>query len=372
MKLLFFCTHFYPYRGGLENYILELTTRLVKKGIDVDILTFNTENTKTYEKYRGVNVYRLPYRYLLKKVYAIPKKNRTFYEIMKKIENKDYDYVITQTRFFYTSYMGMKFAKKHNIKLIHVEHGNSFIKHPNKLVELAAFLYDMTIGRKIFKSAWKVVGISKACCDFARKMGAKNIELIYNSIDTKKFRKVRTNLKERLNIPKYKKIISFVGRLIYAKGVQDLIKATENINNIKVLIVGDGPYKEDLKKLAENRKDILFLGEKNEKEIIEVLGITDIFVNPSYAEGLPTSVLEAGAVGVPIIATDVGGTKEIINKGLNGFLIEPHNIKNIREKIVSLIGDEFISGKISETIKGKIKKTFDWKININKFLKITQ
>jgi glycosyltransferase involved in cell wall biosynthesis len=368
MRLLFFTTHFYPYRGGLENYVLELASRLAKKGVDIDILTFNTENNRTYEEYKGINIYRMPCREVLKGVYALPKKNKVYCEVIDKIEKNMYDYVVTQTRFFYSSYMGMKFAKKHKIRLIHVEHGNSFVKHTNKLVELAAFLYDMTIGKKIFRSAWKVIGISKACCGFAKKMGAKQVELIYNSVDTKKFRKVKTDLKKRLKIPESYNIITFVGRLIYAKGVQDLIKATENINNTKILIVGDGPYKDHLKKLAEKRKDIMFLGEKNEKEIIEILSITDIFVNPSYSEGLPTSVLEAGSVGVPIIATDVGGTREIVHDAVNGVFFDSGKADILAKKIKFLLFSAEERDRYARRMSVDVDKNFSWDKTVNHFL----
>lgn len=369
MRLLFFTAHFHPYKGGLENFVLELTTRLAKKGIKIDILTFNTENRPYFEKYKGLNIYRLPYKYMLKKVYALPKKNKKFFEVMGQVEKNKYDYVITQTRFFYTSYMGMKYAKKRNIKLIHIEHGTSHVKHPNKLIQLASFLYDLTIGKQIFRNAWKVIGISKASCKFSKKMGAKNVSLMYNSIDVSKFKNIKTNLRKTLKISN-DKIITFIGRLIYSKGVQDLIKATENMKNVKVLIVGDGPHKNELIKLVEDRKDILFLGEKNEKEIIEILSITDIFVNPSYSEGLPTSILEAGAIGIPIVATDVGGTKEIITNDYNGFLVSPKNTNQMKDSVNKLLKNNNIKKQFSANLKRKVKEKFEWNKNINLFKKL--
>ncbi len=367
MRLLFFSTHFYPFQGGLEKYLIELTTRLAKKKIKIDVVTLNTEKKKSKEKYKGINIYRLPSKYILKGTYAVPKKNNQFQKLMKEIENNKYNCVITQTRFFYTSNMGLKFAKKHNLKLIHIEHGNSFVNHPNKLVELFSFLYDMTLGKKVISNAWKVVGISKACCNFSKKMGAKSIKLIHNGVDTKKFRKVKTNLKTKLKIPKDTKIITFIGRLIHAKGVQDLLKATENIDNIKILIVGKGPYESKLKQLAKNRKEILFMGENTEKEIINVLNITDIFVNPSYAEGLPTSVLEAAAVGKPIIATNVGGTREILSDKGKGILITPNNSSTLRKNIINLLKDQKLRKSLSTCIKKSVKD-FDWELSVKKFM----
>ena len=92
--------------------------------------------------------------------------------------------------------MGMKYAQEHNIRHIHIEHGNSFVKQSNPIIKLLSIVYDLTFGKAVFKNAWKTIGISIACCKFAKRMGARHVELIYNSIDVKKFQRVKTNLKE--------------------------------------------------------------------------------------------------------------------------------------------------------------------------------
>lgn len=371
IKILIFTTHFYPYIGGLENYILQIASRLIKQNIKVDILTFNDKNLNDFEKYKGINIYRIPCWNVLGPVYSIPLMNKKTKLVLEKLSKKKYDFVNTHTRFFTSSWLGMKFAKKNNIKLIHTEHGNTFVKHPNPIIEFLAFLYDLTIGKKVLKSAWKIAGVSKSCCNFAKKMGGKSCTVVYNCVDTSLFKKKKTRLKEELNIPKKTKVITFVGRLIQAKGVQELIQALEKVKGIKLLVVGNGPYLNKLKILAKEKNvDSLFLTSKKREDIVDILNITDIFVNPSYSEGLPTSVLEAGAVGVPIIATDVGGTREIIDNRKNGVLIKPKNATQLRKNIILLLKNKKIRKSFSKNITKKVKDKFRWESSVEKMLKL--
>ena len=96
-------------------------------------------------------------------------------------------------------------------------------------------------------------------------------------------------------------------------------------------------FKSTLIRLANNDKDILFLGLRN--DIVNILSITDVLVNPSYSEGLPTSILEAASIGVPVVATDVGGTKEIFINEM-GFLINLDDKKSLSESIMKLLESE--------------------------------
>lgn len=314
MHIAVFASYFYPHKGGMEKYVYEIYSRLAKKGVKVDIITCNTNNSLTEEIYEGMNIYRFDCWDALGKTYPIPKINKTFFKILKKLNQNSYSFVNTQTRFFIMSFVGFIYGKIRGIKVIHTEHGTRHTFFSNPIFNLLSNIYDHTIGFLITKFADYNIAISSASGEFSKHLGAKDYSIVYNGIDTEKFKKRDTDLKSRLNIPLNYKIITFVGRLIEAKGVQDLIKASQIIkgeSSVKLLIVGGGNYKSKLMELAAGDKDILFLGEKNEEEIIDILSITDIFVNPSYSEGLPTSVLEAAACGCTIIATDVGGTREI-------------------------------------------------------------
>lgn len=314
MRIAVFTNYFHPHRGGVEKYVYEIYRCLADKEEKIDIITCNTNNALSEEIYGGMNIYRFDCWDALGKTYPIPKINSNFFKIIIKLNKNSYSFVNTQTRFFIISFIGFFYGKIRGIKVIHTEHGTRHTFFSNPIFNLLSKIYDHSIGFLITRFTDYNIAISAASGEFSKHLGAKDYSIIYNGIDVEKFKRRETDLKSRLSISPDYKIITFVGRLIEAKGVQDLITAFNGVKNeikVKLLIAGEGNYKGQLVQLTLGEDDIIFLGEKGEEEIIDILSITDVFVNPSYSEGLPTSVLEAAACGCAIIATDVGGTKEI-------------------------------------------------------------
>lgn len=332
MKIVVFAAYFYPHKGGYEKYILELYTRLAARGVDVTIITCKIGDEVIEEKYTDLEILRLDSWQMLGGTYPVPKINKNFFQILKRLKIWSPDLINTQTRFFLTSFIGVLFAKINKKILIHTEHGTGFVKLSNPITNIISRIYDMTLGYLTISLADHTVAISQAAARFTKKMGVKELTIIYNGIDLDKFKKIPNINREIYGLSVNDYVITFIGRVIKAKGLEDLILAFRrlNINNVKLLIVGDGNDYNRIKGLVLNDQNIKLLGEKDEKEIIKILSITDLFVNPSYSEGLPTSVLEAAAIGCDIIATQVGGTEEILAKE---NLYEPGDKKELVNKI---------------------------------------
>ncbi|MBS3125165.1 glycosyltransferase family 4 protein [Candidatus Woesearchaeota archaeon] len=347
MKLLVFSPYFWPHKGGHEKYVEELCTRLLKHW-DVTIVTAQLPGTKTEEDYLGLHVIRVPSWNVLGGTYPVPKPGA--FKQLRKLERPDM--IITNTRFFPLSAVGVRFANKNNIPIFHVEHGTT---HPpvRLFLNWVVKFYDHTIGRYVFKNATIVAGVSHAAEDFVTHVYRRGTTALYNSIDT-------TFFNHKLTSPK-RPVITFVGRLVEAKGVQDLIAATQTIN-ADVWIIGAGNYETELKSFAGELigKTVIFWGEKNHEEIRDLLSKSTLFVNPSYNEGLPTSVLEAGAMGLPVIATEVGGTREIIEDGVTGYLSRPHDITQLRRLIEQSLQMPEKTQTMGKKLQEKIRKNFDW------------
>jgi len=365
-RILIFAAYFYPHLGGYEKNIYELSRRLVENGYEIDVVTCNTEGAPVEEEVDGIRIHRLPSWNILGGTHPIPKPTATTFKTLYQLLRKRFGLINTQTRFFSTSLLGLIFAKFKRTPLIHTERGTRHSVLSNKLIESLSKAYDHTIGSLIIRSATRSIGVSQAAGDFLKHLGAKNTIVIPNGIDTDVFRKVETGLTKSLGLNGVM-VITFVGRLIYAKGVQDLISAflmiKETIPNVKLLIVGDGPYRCQLEELTAGTgcdKDIKFLRQKTQDQIIEILSVTDIFVNPSYSEGLPTSVLEAAAIGVPTVATDVGGTREIIEHGETGLLIKAGDVAQLERKLCELLANAELRKELGENARILAKRKFDW------------
>lgn len=377
-RILIFAAYFYPHVGGYEKIVYELSRRLVQRDYEIDILTCNTERALAYEELDGIHIYRLPSWNALNSLYPIPKPCPTSFKILLRLLRKNYDVLNTQTRFFITSFLGLIFAKLKGTPLVHTEHGARHSIVPNKVIDLISRAYDHSMGALIVKSASRNIGVSEAACEFLKHLGATNIQLVHDGIDTAIFKKKEdTNYRQKLDIDNNAVVITFVGRLIYAKGVQDLISAFAKIQDtapeIKVLIVGHGPYRANLENLAyqiDCASSILFLGQKNQDEVIDVLSVTDIFVNPSYSEGLGISVMEAASIGLPIIATDVGGTREIITTDKTGILVKARDVGQLAEELCSLRANAELREKLGKNARILAERKFNWDKITGEYIKL--
>jgi glycosyltransferase involved in cell wall biosynthesis len=133
-----------------------------------------------------------------------------------------------------------------------------------------------------------------------------------------------------------KKDIIFVGRLAECKGINFLIEAFKHLGkSYKLTIVGAGPEKEKLQNMSKGL-NVNFAGEIEFNEVREYIKDSGVLVLPSLTENLPNVLLEALSCGIPVVATNVGAIPQLIQDGINGYLVEPGNSAQIAEKIKTI------------------------------------
>jgi len=182
------------------------------------------------------------------------------------------------------------------------------------------------------------------------KIANEDIFVVINSgVELDKFKELPPNekqyLKRELGIPDNSLIIGTAGRLVPIKGPNFLIEAAKYIHSkyhdAFFVFTGDGPLKQDLEKKARElgmEKNILFLGWRD--DVAKIISIYDIFCLPSLNEGMGRVLVEAMALGKPIVASDIGGIPDLIVHGKNGFLVPPKNPVQLAKYIQILLEDE--------------------------------
>ena len=198
--------------------------------------------------------------------------------------------------------------------------------------------------------------ISKEAFDYYTSLGYKVFQ-IPNAIDISS---LTSNVDRR-----YEKQVIFAGRLSKEKGIKTLIEISKKLpNDIHLIIIGAGPEIENIKKIESEHNNIHYLGPKNHLETISLIKGSDILIQPSFSEGISTTLLESMACKTTIIASNVGGTTELIQDQKSGILVEPTNHEMFCKKIIELMSDELLRNKLS-TISYETVKKYDWK-NIGK------
>ena len=367
MKFLFFVSFFHPHLGGHELYNLNLALELINLNHDVTIVTNNTEKKKNKQVFKGIKIVRLNCLNFLEGNYPVPK----ITELMKlffKINNR-YDFVVINTRFFALTIFGFLWAKLFKNRVIYIEHGSSevflnssLLNSISRIVNKISLTFLTNYSEIVFTVSLAGKKFLIHNCKISKPIkilpNALNFELIENQSENAQIQLIKEKEKNKV-------IVLFIGRLIYAKGVQDLISVIKEFNNVLLLVVGDGPYKRDLEEISSN--NVIFFG--NQALIKPFFTITDILVNPSYSESLPTTIIEAGYFRKPVIASNVGGTKELLIENKTGLLFNPKNKQQLKIQLIKLINDSELRKLLGENLHSLILENHNWKINVKIFLK---
>ena len=181
----------------------------------------------------------------------------------------------------------------------------------------------------------------------------------------------KDELRDSLNIKKTDYVFIFLGRIVTDKGINELIKAFSKLNNkhsnTKLLLVGT--YEEDLDPLdkitiseIKENKNIIVTGWQ--ADVIPYFSISNVLVFPSYREGFPNVVMQAGAMGLPSIVTDINGCNEIIIEGVNGTIIPVKNSNILHEKMLSFYlekASNYSAENCRQIIVDRYRQDFIWK-----------
>lgn len=188
----------------------------------------------------------------------------------------------------------------------------------------------------------------------------KEIEVIYNFVDAKRFNKKALTPFRQVIAPNNEKILLHASNFRKVKRVQDVVAVFAKVNKeipSKLLFVGDGPERSLIEGLARQSgacNDIKFLGRQEEME--DILAISDLFILPSEYESFGLVALEAMAAEVPVISTNVGGLPEINIEGITGFLSNIGDVDEMSDNIIKLLKDPAAFKKMRKNALAQAQK----------------
>jgi len=192
---------------------------------------------------------------------------------------------------------------------------------------------------------------SKDAYEYYTKLGS-NVYYIPNAIDI--------NSLPAGSDSRYEKQIIFAGRLSKEKGILTILETIKELpSDIHLLIIGSGPEENAVVESTKNKENVHFLGYQPKEKTIPLIRGSTALIQPSFAEGISATLLEAMACKTPIIATNIGGNKELLGNNNAGILIEPGDSKILLKKIVELVNDKNLQEKISTSAYTEVQK-YDW------------
>lgn len=223
------------------------------------------------------------------------------------------------------------------------------------LPRIGAYIYAHTFGMKILRAASRVVFFHPQPEKLLRKLDiADKSEVIPTGIDAARY---HSDAKSNAT-----PAVSYIGRLESVKGVDDFAAAASSIKRFMPDVTFQiiGWYKAGHPLVKKHQHDIIFTGLR--EDIASILSSTDIFVLPSYSEGLSNALMEAMASGCACVATNVGGNTFLLDKGSAGILFHPGNRGELIESLRHLLVDESMRKEFGINARKRIEKEFDWSV----------
>jgi teichuronic acid biosynthesis glycosyltransferase TuaC len=371
-------THtFLPHVGGIEKVVNEQSKRLLHKNFEPMIVT---NRIGTPQKYRvdGVNVecyeslntgFRLGIPYSIPTVASFP----TFLKAVnccKIIHAHGHPYL--------TSLAAGKLAKTYAKPFVLTQH-NTFIEYNNIFDEVER-LNDLTVGKQNLRDADRIIAVSGATKDYVLSLGAKpkKIKVLHNGVDIVKFRPLagkRREMRRKLNISESAIVVLTVRRLVYKNGVDTLIEganiAVKKNPQIVFLAVGKGPDSDSVKlRIAQLgiEDNFKLAGFVSDADLPSYYNAADLFVLPSKSgEGLPLVALEAMACALPVIATDVGGVREVLKEDY-GKLVPPNEPELLADAVLDFAAQDFSKRKVE--LRAMMEEKFSWDTNVERLIEI--
>ncbi len=373
MKILML-TWEYPPRvvGGISKVVYDLSHKMVKEGNEVTVVTYKEgDNVKYYENDKGVEVYRVD-NYMIRPnnfIDWIMQLNFNMITKANEIINKNGKFDVIHAHDWLVAYSAKSIKESYNIPLISTIHATESGRNSGIHDETQRYINDSE-WMLTYESSEVIVNSNYMKNEVQRLFGLPydKINVIPNGVNLQLFSNVNIDYDFRRQYAMdNEKIILYVGRLVYEKGIQNLIaampKVLDRYHDSKLIICGRGgmidELREQVKYLGIENK-VYFAGYCDSKKMQKMYKCADVAVFPSTYEPFGIVAIESMLSGTPTIVSDVGGLNEIIEHGVTGMKSYAGNANSIADSVLSLLFDPKLCANISQNAIKKVRENYNW------------
>lgn len=372
MKILML-TWEYPPRivGGISRVVYDLSHRLIKDGYEVTVITYKDGDVPEFENDNGVKVYRV-------ENYMIHPNNFTdwvmqlnFNMIAKanQLISQQGKFDIIHAHDWLVAYSAKSLKNSYEIPIVSTIHATESGRNSGIHDDTQRYIND-TEWLLTYESSEVIVNSKYMRSELQRLFGLpyEKINVIPNGVNLNSYDGIDRDYEFRRKYARDdEKIILYIGRLVYEKGVQNLIGALPKIlsyyNDAKLVIGGKGGMIDELRQQVDNlglNDKVYFTGYLNSKQVKKMYKCADIAVFPSTYEPFGIVALEAMLAGIPTVVSDIGGLDEIVQHKGNGMKAYAGNSNSIADSVLELLYNKELSEKVSKNAQADVKQCFNW------------
>ena len=372
MKILML-TWEYPPRivGGIARVVHDLSKRLIKDGHDVTVVTYREGELPYYENDKGVEVYRVD-NYMITPNNFIDWIMQLNFNLVAKASEliaKEGKFDVIHAHDWLVANAAKTLKHAYNIPLVSTIHATESGRNSGIHDETQRYIND-TEWMLTYESTEVIVNSNfmKGHIQGLFGLPFDKINVIPNGINLTNFNGIERDYEFRRQYAlDNEKIILYMGRLVYEKGIQHLIaampKILDNYHDAKLIIAGKGGMIDELKAQVEYMgisNKVYFTGYLDAKQVQKMYKCADVAVFPSTYEPFGIVTLEAMLAGVPTVVSDVGGLNEIVEHGVTGMKSYAGNSNSIADSILTLLYDHALAANVAKNAKAKVKELYNW------------
>lgn len=363
----------YPPRvvGGIARVVNDLSKRLIKDGHDITVVTYKEGNVPYYELDKGVKVYRVDNFMINASNFIDWVMQLNFNMIAKASEiiQKEGEFDVIHAHDWLVAYAAKTLKHSYNIPLVSTIHATEAGRNSGIRDSQQKYIND-TEWMLTYESTEVIVNSNYMKGELQRLFGLpfEKINVVPNGVNLLLYSGIDRDYEFRRRYAMdNEKIILFVGRLVYEKGVQHLIAAMPKILNgyhdAKLVIAGKGGMMDELKQEANALglgDKVYFTGYINGKDVPKLYKAADVAVFPSTYEPFGIVALEAMLSERPIVVSDIGGLNEIVQHRENGMKCYAGNANSIADSILELLYNPELCANLTKKAKAKVRNEYNW------------
>jgi glycosyltransferase involved in cell wall biosynthesis len=359
--------------GGVSPHVLHLSRNLTRNGLKVYVVTCDFPGTPKRENIDGIEVlrtdsYRNPSPDFITWVYLMNMNMQIEAAELVSSLGVNVDLFHAHDWLVATAGIGLKHVFKK--PLITTIHSTEIGRRKSINTDYERLIHDTEYW--LTYESWKVICCSsymEAHVSQTFSLPKDKLLMISNGVNFQEYEKYRnsdlSHFRRKFALPE-EKIVLFVGRLVYEKGVHVLIKSLPNVLrkvNAKFVVVGEGYMKEQLSNLVRSMElahKVLFTGFVDDETLMNLQRCADVCVVPSLFEPFGIVALEAMAAGCPIVVTDTGGLSEVVEHDVSGVKVYPDNSDSLAWGIVRILLDGNYANLLRIYAKDKLQEKYSW------------
>lgn len=361
MKILQTPVRFYPFTGGVENYVYYLSRELVKSGNQVKVVCANEPDIESKQRVEGIEVERLPY------MGKIANTNITT-GLPGALSDGDYDIIHTHIPTPWSADWSAFYSNSKKKPLV-VTYHNDIIGQG--LASLVARIYNSVGLNYVLKTAAKIIitqpGYLQSSSHLAKYRD--KIEVIPNGVDVEKFQPKQASGNEDKSTIFF---LSVLDEFHKYKGLDYLLEALKivknNVPDVKLIVGGKGVLLDHHQEMAASlglKDNVEFAGFIPDEEIADYYSQASVFVLPSISslqEGFGIVALEALACQTPVVTTDIVGVAHDLKQIKGGIVIPPRDTHKLADAITQILSDAQMQKEMGQRGRKLVQEKYTWKV----------